>query len=346
MPEIHCPLPPADDAGRIELAHGAGAGKTARLLQGVFYPRLGNPLLDARLDAGVLGVGGLTQLAFTTDSYVVTPWQFSGGSIGDLAVCGSFNDLAMVGARPLALSLGFILEEGFPIRALESIVDDIAGRAAALGVPVAAADTKVVERGKADGVFITASAVGAPVWAETPGPTKVRAADVIILSGDVGRHAIAVQAARQGFVTNPLVCSDVTTLWPVVAALHQAGIQPRCLRDLTRGGLGVALLEIARDGSRTLELSLHEPPLLDGVRAVVEALGLDPFFLANEGRFIAIVDPRDAAQTLDVMTAHGMQPQVIGHAGEGPESRVTVRTPYGSRRYLTMPLSEPLPRIC
>jgi hydrogenase expression/formation protein HypE len=330
------------------MAHGAGVGATAALLRRVFYPRLGNPGLDARLDAGIVACDEVPRLAVTTDSYVVTPLRFPGGSIGDLAVCGSLNDLAMTAARPLALTLAFILEEGFLISDLETVVDDIARRATESGVPVVAGDTKVVERGKVDGLFITASAVGVPVCADIPAPGRLRCGDLIILSGDVGRHAIAVQAARQGFLLDPPVESDVALLWPVVDALVRADIQPRCLRDLTRGGLGMALLEIARDSGLSLELSLDAPPLLPGVTAVVGALGLDPFFLANEGRFIAVVAPDQVDAALEVMrgTRQASAAQVIGVVAEGSAGSVVLRTPYGTRRRLSMPASEPLPRIC
>lgn len=344
---LFCGVPQAGLSPHILLGHGAGGKLTQQLLQQVFYPAFSNPVLREATDSAVLSLPA-GRLAFTTDGYVVNPLEFAGGNIGRLAVCGTINDLAMVGAAPIALSAAFILEEGLSIDVLKRVVLSMAEEAQAAGVAIVTGDTKVVEKGKGDGIFITTSGVGQCLWSQPIAPSRVVAGDVIILSGDVGRHAIAVQAARQGFVTSPPVLSDVACLHQPVRALFDNGVSPHCMRDLTRGGLGVALNEIAVQAGVGIEIFEASLPLIAGVKSVVEALGLDPLFLANEGRFVTLVAADEVERVLSCLrdTGHGIEPVVIGRCLDENNGRVVVLNDYGTRRYLRLPLHEPLPRIC
>lgn len=342
----YCGIPAGDDNEKILLGHGAGTRLTRQLLENVFYPAFGNEALNTGADSALFNTDSGT-LAFTTDSYVVSPLEFAGGNIGTLAVCGTVNDLAMVGAMPQALSASFILEEGLPVSTLRRIVATMAEVAKKAGVNIVTGDTKVVERGKADGVFITTSGVGRCLWQTPVIPASIEPGDVVILSGDLGRHAVAVMAARQGFLTEPLVNSDVACLHSAVLALHREGITPHCMRDLTRGGLGAALIEMAGQRALACEISESELPLMPGVKSVVEALGLDPWFLANEGRFVCVVPPSQADKTLSVLHEAGMPAaSAMGQFVEGRAGTVVIHNEYGARRHLRMPLQEPLPRIC
>lgn len=346
IPAAYCAVPAADDDERVLLGHGAGTRLTRQLLEKVFYPAFGNDALNTGADSALFDTEP-GRMAFTTDSYVVSPLEFGGGNIGTLAICGTVNDLAMVGAMPQALSASFILEEGLPIATLRRIVATMAEVARSAGVNIVTGDTKVVERGKADGVFITTSGVGRCLWPTPVVPAAIEPGDVIILSGDVGRHAVAVMAARQGFVTEPVVHSDVACLHSIVRSLHHQGITPHCMRDLTRGGLGAALIEMAEQRGLACEIQESEPPLMPGVKSVVEALGLDGWFLANEGRFVCVVPSSQAEKTLDVLHQAGMgAATAIGTFVEGRAGTVAIHNEYGARRHLRMPLQEPLPRIC
>lgn len=332
---------------RILLGHGAGTRLTQQLLQKVFYPAFNNAALNAGTDSAVLApVAG--ELAFTTDAYVVNPLIFPGGNIGTLAVCGTVNDLAMVGAMPVALSASFILEEGLPVAVLDQVAQTMAQTARTAGVAIVTGDTKVVERGKADGLFISTSGIGQCLWSHRIAPSSIVAGDYVVLSGDIGRHAVAIVAARQGFVTSPLIESDVACLHHNVRALHASGVVPHCMRDLTRGGLGAALLELANQSGLDCEINENCLPLKDGVKGVVDALGLDPWFLANEGRFIVVVPETAIETTLATLKTHAndTEPVVIGRFLNERHGNVIIRNDYGARRYLRMPLQEPLPRIC
>lgn len=341
-----CGIPAGDAQERILLGHGAGTRLTRQLLENVFLPAFGNTALNTGADSALLTTDAGT-LAFTTDSYVVSPLEFAGGNIGTLAVCGTVNDLAMVGAMPMALSASFILEEGLPVSTLRRIVATMADVARSVGVNIVTGDTKVVERGKADGVFITTSGVGRCLWPAPVIPAAIEPGDVVILSGDLGRHAVAVMAARQGFVTEPVVNSDVACLHSAVLALHREGITPHCLRDLTRGGLGAALIEMAAQRGLACEVAESGLPLMAGVKSVVEALGLDAWFLANEGRFVCVVPPLQADAALGVLRDAGMSDaSVIGRFIDGQAGTVVIHNEYGARRHLRLPLQEPLPRIC
>lgn len=343
-PAPFCGIPVSEPRERIQLGHGAGTRLTRQLLQNVFYPAFANAALDEGSDSAVLDLPA-GKLAFTTDAYVVNPLEFAGGNIGTLAVCGTINDLAMVGAMPRALSASFILEEGLSLDTLRTVVATMAEVARQAGVSIVTGDTKVVERGKGDGIFITTSGVGQCLWATPVTPAAIEPGDVILLSGDLGRHAVAIMAARQGFVTP--VESDVTCLHVSVRELHRQGVTPHCMRDLTRGGLGTALLELAAQCGLGCDIDEALLPLVPGVSSVVEALGLDLWFLANEGRYVCIVPPSQSDLALRIMQQAGDASAVaIGRFVETGQARVTVVNDYGTRRLLRMPLQEPLPRIC
>jgi hydrogenase expression/formation protein HypE len=342
---IVCPVP-SDDRERVTLAHGAGAGASARLFETLLWPRLGNAALAPRHDGAILAAGD-AKLAFTTDGFVVSPLVFPGGTIGSLAVHGTLNDLAMCGARPLALSCALVIEEGLPMATLERVIDSLAAAAREAGVPVATGDTKVVERGKGDGLFVTTTGVGVVEDGVALRPDRVRAGDAILVSGSIGRHGAAILSVREGIDFESDIVSDSAWLGPLVAALLEAVPDAHCLRDPTRGGVGAALHEIARGAA--LEVEIDDGPIpIDGpVRAACELLGLDPLFLACEGRCLAFVAERDADRALAALRAHplGRDAVRIGRVLEGP-ARVCVRTRTGARRLLVLPAGDPLPRIC
>ncbi len=313
-----CPLPAPDD-GCIELAHGGGGARMHRLIEGLFRPAFGSPPTDPAHDGATVPVGG-SRLAFTTDSFVVTPLEFPGGDIGALSVIGTVNDLAMCGARPLSLSAGFILEEGLEIALLRRIAASMGQAAAAAGVAVSTGDTKVVERGKGDGLYISTAGIGLIPPGVAIGPQFVRPGDAVLLSGDVGRHGIAIMAAREGLGFETAIESDMASLAPPVAALLDAGVTLHCLRDLTRGGLATALVEIATAAGLELRLDADAVAVSDAVRGACEILGLDPWYVANEGRLVAFVPDADTARALAVLRAQpgGAAASVIGRVGAGP----------------------------
>lgn len=339
--------PTKSSEARIMLAHGGGGRLAHTLLEQLLLPAFRNPALAARHDCAELQTGR-TRLAFTTDSYVVTPHEFPGGDIGVLAVHGTVNDLAMAGARPLALSAGLILEEGFPITALDRVVQSMARSARDAGVEIVTGDTKVVDRGKGDGVFINTAGVGLIEHAAHIAPARVQSGDVLILSGDLGRHGIAVMACREGLEFQTAIESDTVSLWPAVRALLDAGIAIHCLRDLTRGGLASALVEIAEAAGVPIEI--HEPtiPVCDAVRGACEVLGLDPLYVANEGRFVAFISEPDADRALGVLRSIPCSAGacVIGQVRGGRKGRVTAVTSLGTSRVVDMFSGEQLPRIC
>jgi hydrogenase expression/formation protein HypE len=344
---LSCPAPLQDEA-HILMAHGGGGRLMHRLIEGCFAQAFRNPALDLKHDGAFLPLPSGARLAFTTDSYVVRPLFFPGGDIGSLAVNGTVNDLAMCAARPLALSAGFILEEGFATDDLRRIVASMQSAAAAVAVPIVTGDTKVVERGKGDGVFINTAGVGLVAEGVDIAPTHVRAGDAVLLSGDIGRHGVAVLAAREGLAFETTVASDCAPLVEPVFALIEAGVAPHCLRDLTRGGLASALVEIAESARVAIEIEEPAVAVAEAVGAACEILGFDPFYLANEGRFVAFVPPEGAARAVERLRALPgcQQASLVGHVRETGPAAVTVRTRYGGRRVLDMLSGEQLPRIC
>ncbi len=346
-----CPVP-RTSASRVLLAHGGGGRLTQRLVEEVFLPAFGNPYLLARHDGAVLDLPqtgpGSPHLAFTTDSYVVKPLFFPGGDIGSLAVCGTVNDLAMCGARPLWLSAGFILEEGFPMDDLRRVAASMRAAADAAGVLLVTGDTKVVDRGKGDGVFVNTAGIGMVEAVAPIGPASVRPGDRILLSGDLGRHGMAILAAREGLGFESYIESDCAPLAEPVLHLIRAGLRVHCLRDLTRGGLGAALVEIAEASGHRLLVEEREIPVRDDVAGACEILGLDPLYVANEGRFVAFVAEADAEEALLALQRHAVSGGAcaIGTVGHQADRLVALTTRLGSTRVVDLPSGEQLPRIC
>jgi hydrogenase expression/formation protein HypE len=344
-----CPAPASEDE-RVVLAHGAGAGATAQLLERLVFPHLDNELLAPRHDGAVLETGA-GRLAFTTDTFVVKPLFFPGGDIGQLAVHGTLNDLAMCGARPLALSCALVLEEGLPLTVVERVARSLGEAARAAGVPVATGDTKVVERGKGDGVFVNTAGVGSVLAGRTLAPGRVRAGDAVLVSGPVGAHGAAVLSVREGLAFESEIVSDQAWLGPLAEALLRDVSEVSCLRDPTRGGLGAVLHEIASGAEggagAEVELTGEAVPVAPAVRAACELLGIDPLFLACEGRMVVFVPEARADEALRSLRREplGRESVRIGTV-HGGRPRVVVETALGTRRLLPLPAGEPLPRIC
>lgn len=332
---------------RILLAHGGGGRLSWQLIHEVFAPAFGDSEYDASHDGVVLDLPS-SRLAYTTDSFVVRPLFFPGGDIGKLAVCGTVNDLAMCGARPLYLSAGFILEEGLEIDTLQRVVRSMADTANAAGVRIVTGDTKVVERGKADQIFINTTGVGVIEHGQKIGPRQIQPGDQIILSGDIGRHGIAVMASREGLTFETNIESDCASLAWTVTALLASGVKVNCMRDLTRGGLASALVEIATVATRRIQIREDQIPVNEAVAGACELLGLDPMFVANEGRFIAIVARSDSSKALAVLRndPFGHDAATIGEVGTETDGLVTLRTTTGAERVVEMFTGEQLPRIC
>ncbi len=334
----------------ITLSHGSGGKATHNLIEGVFAPAFSNPLLDRMDDSATFTLEGTEQrLAFTTDTYVVSPLFFPGGDIGKLAVHGTINDLAMVGAEPLYLSVGIILEEGFSIEMLRRIVASMALAASEAGVAIVTGDTKVVQRGKADGIFINTAGVGI-VRATTPiGQAQVRPGDKVLLSGPIGDHGIAIMLARESLEIEADVESDSAPLHSLVAqVLAATGSGLHCLKDPTRGGVATSLNEIAIDAEVSIALEEHAIPVRNEVRGACEILGLDALTIANEGKMLAIVAPEVADKALAAMHAHplGKEAAIIGTVQAEPAGMVFLHTDIGGTRVLDMLVGDPLPRIC
>ncbi len=342
-----CPLP-VNRHPLVTIAHGGGGRLMHQLIEQIFIPAFNNDHLTARHDGATLELGA-TRLAMTTDSYVVQPLFFPGGDIGSLAVNGTINDLAMCGAQPRWLSAAFIIEEGLPMEILGRVVQSMRSAALAAGVALVTGDTKVVERGKGDGIFINTTGIGLVDHALDIRPTSIRSGDAILLSGDLGRHAIAIMSAREGLSFESTVESDCAPLADTVRALLAAGIEIHCLRDLTRGGLASALVEIAEASRSSLTITESAISVSAQIRGACEILGLDPLCLANEGRFIAFIPRLQATQALDILkiASGGAMAAIIGQVGDpSPSPPVLLTTPLGTTRVIEMLSGEQLPRIC
>lgn len=333
---------------QIEMAHGAGGKASRRLVEGLLRPLLSNPLLDPLADAAILSVQA-GRIAFTTDGFVVKPLAFPGGSIGVLAVNGTLNDLAVTGARPLALTAGLVLEEGLRTDILEREVRALARAARDAGVQVVAGDTKVVEHGKADGMYLTTAGIGAIDPRAELGMERVRPGDKVILSGPIGDHGITILLARGELDLEADLRSDTRPVWPLVSAvLGAVGGGLRWLRDPTRGGVASALGELVRDVGVGVALEETEIPVRRAVRGACELLGLDPLHIANEGQFVAVVAAGDADRVLETLrrTQGGEEAAIIGTVTEAHPRTVLARTAYGGTRVIDMLVGDPLPRIC
>lgn len=342
---LACPAPAGGD-DTVQMAHGGGGRAMERLLDTIIRPAFNNPHLARRHDGAVLDLAG--PVAFTTDSYVVKPLVFPGGDIGTLAVNGTVNDLAMCGARAAHLSVGLILEEGLPLDTLRRVVDSMRGAADAAGVTLVTGDTKVVDHGKADGLFVNTAGLGPMLTVSPVGPDAVCAGDAVILSGDIGRHGIAVMAAREGFGFETVIESDCAPVVDPVMALIEAGVAVHCLRDLTRGGLASAAVEIAEAAGVSIALDEASIPVREDVNAACEILGLDPLHVANEGRFVAFVAEADAERALGILRRFAVSEDAvrIGTVGGGAAGEVTCRGALGVDRIVDMLSGEQLPRIC
>jgi len=345
-----CPAP-LKQAERIVLGHGSGGRLSAELLRDVFLPLFSNPVLDRLDDQAVLEIGG-TRMAFTTDSFVVQPLFFPGGDIGSLAVHGTVNDLAMGGAKPLFLSAGFILEEGFPTADLKRIAASMARAAAAAGVAIVTGDTKVVEKGKGDGLFINTTGIGIVPEGVRMSASQARPGDRVLLSGPIGDHGIAILAKREGLEFETEIVSDSAALHGLVEAMLAASMAIRCLRDPTRGGLSSTLNEIAGQSGVSIQIEETAIPVHDQVRGACELLGLDPLYVANEGKLVAIVAPEAAASVLAAMRSHalGQEASIIGTVGDAVGNQragtVTMKSAFGSTRIVDLLAGDQLPRIC
>jgi hydrogenase expression/formation protein HypE len=342
-----CPVPIAHKTV-ITMGHGGGGRLTQDLINRIFRPGFANAALEAQHDGAMLEFPGGGRLAFTTDSHVVSPLFFPGGDIGKIAVNGTVNDLSMCGARPLWLSAGFILEEGFELAILEKIVASMREAAEAAGVSIVTGDTKVVERGKGDGLYVTTSGVGVIETPLTIAPTSMRAGDAVILSGDVGRHGMAIMATRAGLSFESEIESDCAPLVAAVMGLLDAGLEVHCLRDLTRGGLATSLVELAEASGLAIAIDAAKVPVIEPVVGACEILGLDPFYVANEGRFVCVLPEAQAAQAIEIIgrLAPGGPPVVIGMVKTETAGRVTQRSVIGSARIVDRLSGEQLPRIC
>ncbi len=327
----------------ITRAHGGGGAQTRALIRGVFLRHLSDPAL-ARLDDAARLDPPEGAMALTTDSFVVDPWRFPGGNIGDLAVCGTVNDLAMVGARPLYLTAGFVLPEGFPVRALEEIAGAMARRAREAGVRIVAGDTKVVEGG---GPVVNTAGVGQIIAGAEIAGSGAREGDAVLITGDVGRHGIAVVSRREGIGFRTEVRSDVAPLAGLVARLLASGARVHVLRDPTRGGVAGALNEIAAQSGVEIGIDEARVPVEPAVSRACDLLGYDPLHVANEGCALVVVAAEDAGKALDALRSHplGRRASPIGEVRAGP-ARVVARTPLGGWRLVDEPEGELLPRIC
>ena len=317
------------------------------LLESMLLPAFDNAALDARHDAATVNLGG-SRLAFTTDTFVVKPRFFPGGDIGELSVYGTVNDLAMGGAVPKVLSCALVLEEGYSLEELRRVLGSMRSAAARCGVQIVTGDTKVVDKGKGDGLFINTAGIGLIPEGVDLGPAKVRAGDAVLVSGDLGRHGMAVMSVREGLAFESPITSDCGPVHHLAEALREGGVEAHCLRDPTRGGLASVLNEIAADGKVAIEAREADIPVDEAVAAACEILGLDPLYVACEGRMVAFVPGEQAERALGLLRSipEGAGAALIGRVQEGPPGLVTLRTRLGTTRILDLLSGEQLPRIC
>jgi hydrogenase expression/formation protein HypE len=333
---------------RIAMAHGAGGEATRRLVEGLFQPAFANPQLDSLSDAAIIDPPA-GRLAMTSDSFVVQPLRFQGGSIGELAVNGTVNDLAVSGARPLAMTATFVLEAGLETDILRLEVEAMAAAAKKSGVPIVGGDTKVVEHGKADGMYICTTGLGAVHAQAELGPKRVVPGDRVLLSGPIGNHGMAIMLARSELDIEADIRSDTRPLWQLTSRLFdRIGRGVHWMRDATRGGVATVLNELARDTEMRITIAEESVPVDDAVRGACELLGLDPLHVANEGQFIAIIAADQAEAALDILrtTPGGERSCILGETEVAKISRVVARSSFGGTRVVDMLIGDPLPRIC
>jgi len=340
---LTCPIP-LQQYPYILLAHGGGGKLMRQLIDKMFLPTFGSSN-QVEHDATTLQLQG-NKIAFTTDSYVVNPLFFPGGDIGSMAIYGTVNDLAMAGARPLYLSVGFILEEGLPIQTLWEIIISMKIAADKAGIKIVTGDTKVVDKGKGDGIFINTSGIGIIEHNLTINPLSVQAGDAVIINGDLGRHGIAIMAVREGLEFETTIESDSAPVADVVLELLDAGIEIHCLRDLTRGGLASTLNEIATAAKVEIEIQETAINVLEEVKGACEILGFDPLYVANEGRFAVFVPEKDIEKTLSILQAKIPESSLIGFVKQTATPLVTLQSTIGAKRIIDMLSGEQLPRIC
>lgn len=343
---LSCPLP-LTTSDKVLLGHGSGGKLSANLVRDIFLPAFQNPILAGLNDQAVVSIDGC-RLAFTTDSFVVKPLFFRGGDIGSLAVHGTVNDLAMGGAKPLFLSAAFIIEEGLPMETLQRVTDSMGQAAKACGVQIVTGDTKVVEKGKGDCLFITTTGLGLVHPHTSFLASQACPGDAVILSGFLGDHGIAILAEREGIEFDTPVASDSAPLHTLVADMLETGHVIRCLRDPTRGGLSSSLNEIAQQSHVGITIEEAAIPIREEVRGACEMLGLDPLYVANEGKLIAVVSPSAADELVAAMRRHplGREARRIGVVTQANPGWVTMRTPFGTTRVVDMLSGDQLPRIC
>jgi hydrogenase expression/formation protein HypE len=332
----------------ITLAHGAGGKASAALIDAVFVEAFADAEAGSLGDAAVLALPSGDRIAFSTDSFVVKPLRFPGGSIGHLAIHGTVNDLAMMGARPQWLSAAFVLEEGFPVDELRSIVDDMAAAAGAAGITVVTGDTKVVNSGAADGLYITTTGVGVVPAGRATDPALVAPGDRVIVSGSIADHGMAVMLARGDLALEADIASDTAPLHELVEWLFDAAPGVRWLRDPTRGGVGTVCNELAQDTGLAVVLDEAELPIAPAVNGACDLLGIDPLYVANEGKLLAVVPPDELESALAALRRHplGVGAAEIGEIRDDPEGVVVLRTSFGGTRIVDMLVGDPLPRIC
>jgi len=332
---------------KILLEHGGGGLLMSNLIREIFVPALHNEYLDRMGDSAVIRIGE-QRVCFTTDSYVVDPIFFPGGDIGSLAVNGTVNDISMCGGTPAFLSLGIILEEGFPVQDLRRIVASIGEAAETAGVRVVTGDTKVVARGSCDKIFINTSGIGVVEYASELSASSIELGDTVIVSGTIGDHGAAILSTRQDLGFRSDILSDCAPLNGLVQGILRASPHVRFMRDATRGGLGAILVEASEQSGLSLEIDEHSIPVRQEVGGMCEILGLDPLFIANEGKMVVVCAPEDAEEVLSCMRAHplGSRAAIIGHVTRGSRPRVVLNTLIGGTRELDLPEGELIPRIC
>jgi hydrogenase expression/formation protein HypE len=332
---------------KISLAHGSGCKATRELIEKIIIKYLGNPILDKLSDASLLEINN-KKIYFTTDSYTINPIFFSGGDIGKLAISGTTNDLAMMGAKPLFLSLSFIIEEGFTLNDLERIVKSIRDEKKKIGVEIVCGDIKVIEKGKLDKIIINTAGIGILEYRSELSVDKIKAGDKIILNGEIGEHEIAILLARGEFNFKANIKSDCCLLWPSIKELLSGCSKIKFMRDPTRGGLGVVLNEIVENENFGIVINEEKIPISEGVKTVCEILGYDPLYLANEGKFIMVINDKEVEKAISIMKNNkwGRKASIIGEITDKHKGKVVLNTLIGGKRIIDMPYGTQLPRIC